>query len=734
MAVNRAEVVEDAFKRHVARLADLPRRPLPLDTTLDKPTAWAAYDAQVTSRILDLVAREIKVTGDSFYTIGSAGHEGNAVLGLVTTPRDLAFLHYRSGAFFCARAASTPGPEGAFDVLLGLVASSDEPIAGGRHKVFGSVPLGVPPQTSTIASQLPKAVGYAMAIDRLAHLEGRTDDRIAIVSFGDASVNHATAQTAFNAAGWATWQNVPVPCLFVCEDNGIGISVRTPKDWTQATLFSRPGLAGFDADGLDLVDAYDRAREAVDWVRTHRRPAILRLRTVRLLGHAGSDVEQTYRDLAEIEAAEALDPLKSSAEILFGAGWATPKELLDHWARERARIGALAKEAIRRPKITTRAEVVAPLFRHDAAVVAASIPVGKPDARSRAFGGQFPEQDARPRHMAVQINRALADILAADDRSMLFGEDVARKGGVYHVTADLMSRFGVGRVFNTLLDETTILGLAIGASMAGWLPIAEIQYLAYLINAVDQLRGEAGSLQYFSNGGFHNGMVVRIAGLAYQKGFGGHFHNDNGISALREVPGILIATPARGDDAAKLLRTLASCARTQGRVTAFLEPIALYMTKDLHRDGDGGMLSAYPPPSESIPVGEVGASGSPSAGALVLASYANGTLMCWRVAERLRADGHAVRVIDLRWLNPLPHEGLRLESDGATAVLVVDECRASSGVADSLIAQLVLDRPSLRVGRVVAPDTYIPLGAAANLVLVQEDEIETAARGLLGAQ
>src|SRR6185503_5332148 len=129
------------------------------------------------------------------------------------------------------------------------------------------------------------------------------------------------------------------------------------------------------------------------------------------------------------------------------------------------------------------------------------------------------------------------------------------------------------RVFNTLLDEQSILGLAIGAGQLGLLPVPEIQYLAYLHNAEDQLRGEASSLSFFSQGQFKNPMVVRIAGYAYQKGFGGHFHNDNSIAALRDIPGLIIASPARGDDAAGMLRTCVAAARTSGAVAVFLEPI-----------------------------------------------------------------------------------------------------------------------------------------------------------------
>jgi 2-oxoisovalerate dehydrogenase E1 component len=709
-----------------AGTADL-ERPVREGTALTARRALALFDAQVESRILDLLARELKVDNQSFYTIGSAGHEGNVVLADHTTAEDLAFLHYRSGAFFCARAAATPGPAGPFDVLLGVVASADEPIAGGRHKVFGSVPLGIPPQTSTIASHLPKAVGYAVALERRARLEGRREQRIALCTFGDASANHATAQAAFNTASWVAYQNLPAPILFICEDNGIGISVHTPDGWIARQFAHRPDLAYFAGDGLELVDAWEAARAAITYVRGRRRPAFLHLRTVRLLGHAGSDVEQLYRTPQEIAATEALDPLLATARLLLDGGWVSGEQLLARYRDHRARLGALAREAVRRPKLVTREAVVAPLYR--------DLPPGETAAASEedrraAFGGTLPEDEERPRHLAVQINRALLDVLIANPSALLFGEDVARKGGVYHVTADLLKKVGPGRVFNTLLDETSILGMAIGAGHAGLLPIPEIQYLAYLMNAIDQLRGEAGSMQFFSNGQFANPMVLRIAGLAYQKGFGGHFHNDNGIAAVREVPGLLLAVPARPGDAPQLLRTLVEAARTAGRVGVFLEPIALYMTKDLYEDGDGLWQEPYPAPDRRIELGEVGVYGRADA-ELCIATYANGLWMSLRVARRLEARGHRVKVLDLRWLQPLPLDAIVAHATDAGRLLVVDECRASSGIADTVLAEVAVRAGGIALSKVVADDCYIPLGDAANLVLVQEPDIEAASLALL---
>ena len=291
-------------------------------------------------------------------------------------------------------------------------------------------------------------------------------------------------------------------------------------------------------------------------------------------------------------------------------------------------------------------------------------------------------------------------------------------------------------MIDTQLDETTILGLAQGAGLAGLLPIPEIQYLAYVHNAVDQLRGEASSLQFFSDGQFSNPMVVRIAGLAYQKGFGGHFHNDNSIGGLRDIPGLVLAAPARGDDAVKMLRGCVALARECGRVVAFLEPIALYHERDLHMPGDGGWLTDYPTPGEAILPGEVGMYPPEDGGGddeILVVSYANGLRMSLQARARLRTEGvdARLRVLDLRWLNPLPFDAVRAAAADAAAVLVVDECRETGGgIADAVVANLAeagYDRP---IRSVRARDCFVPLGPAADHVLVQVDDIVGAVRRL----
>ncbi|MEC8278270.1 MAG: thiamine pyrophosphate-dependent enzyme, partial [Myxococcota bacterium] len=555
------------------------------------------------------------------------------------------------------RSKQHPHVHGLFDVLLGLVASADEPIAGGRHKVFGSLPLNIPPQTSTIASHLPKAVGAAFSISRQKRLNispSIPNDSIVVCSFGDASSNHATACAAFNAAALAEYQNLPLPILFVCEDNGIGISTRTPKNWLNHRFSSHPSIKYFNANGLDVIDALDSAEQAVSFVRRYRKPAILHINVIRLLGHAGSDVEQLYRNIEEIERLESQDPLIATASLLINSGLLRVSQIQELYRETRERIVRLGQEAIARPKIQTAIEVIAPLNPIDSEQIAHKV-LDIDSASRKSFWKKLPEEE-RPRHMAMLLNRALTDIMLQYPKAIIFGEDVAKKGGVYHVTADLYKRFGTGRVFNTPLDETTILGLAIGSGQLGMLPIPEIQYLAYIHNALDQIRGEACSQQFFSQGQFSNPMVIRIASLAYQKGFGGHFHNDNSIAALRDIPGLIIACPSNGQDAVGMMRTSVAAAHVNHSVVAFLEPIALYMTKDLHEDKDGLWSFQYPPPDHHVPIGS--ARLWTEGDDLTIISYANGLWMSLRVAERLKSEGITCNILDLRWLNPLPEQDI----------------------------------------------------------------------------
>ncbi|MFC9658877.1 thiamine pyrophosphate-dependent enzyme [Nocardia sp. NPDC127606] len=692
--------------------------------SIDAAFGVELFESQAASRHLDLAARRLGAARQGFYSIGSSGHEGNAAVAAALRVDDPALLHYRSAAFFVQRGKQIPGLDPIRDVLLGVVAAAADPISGGRHKVIGSAAASIIPQTSTIASHLPRAVGLAFALDRAAK-QGIScpwpADAVVVCSFGDASANHSTAVGAVNAALHAAHQGVPMPLVFVCEDNGLGISVPTAPDWIERAYGPRPGLTYLAADGCDLPDVLGAAEDAVNLARTWRVPVFLHLRTVRLGGHAGSDVESAYRGPADIAADLARDPLLGTARYLIAAGAADAGDLLERYEWIGARVRATADEVVHEARLDSAAAVIAPLApTHPAAI--------REDVTRRGPSTPSPQAPDSRMTLAQAINHTLGEILTRDPDVLVFGEDVGRKGGVYGVTKGLRKRFGARRVFDTLLDEQSILGTALGTGLAGFIPIPEVQYLAYVHNAADQIRGEAATLPFFSNGQYRNPMVVRIAGLAYQKGFGGHFHNDNSLAALRDIPGVVVAVPARADDAAAMLRTCVSAARVDGRVCVFVEPIALYHTKDLH-PGDQAWLAS--PITDHIAIGTARIYGDGTD--LTIVTFGNGVPMSLRTANRLAAQGIHTRVLDLRWLNPLPTADLLHHAEATGRVLVADETRRSGGISESVFAALIDAGYRGALARVTSADSFIPLGPAADTVLLGESAIEAAARRIVSS-
>jgi 2-oxoisovalerate dehydrogenase E1 component len=406
--MDRTEIVHNNFERLVAA-NDLPsgRAPTP---GLTDAEAVSLYRAQCLSRALDRASRSMQKAGQGFYTIGSSGHEGMAAVAHALSPTDMAFLHYRDAAFQIARASQVPGQSIAWDMLLSFAAMREDPISGGRHKVLGSKALYIPPQTSTIASHLPKAVGVAHSIGLARrHPPEHSQlpcDAIVVCSFGDASANHSTAQGAMNTAGWMAYQRFPLPLLFVCEDNGIGISTKTPHGWIAASFSARPGLRYYTADGLDFYHAYAVTSEAVRRVRRHRQPAFLHLRTVRLHGHAGADLPTSYMSSSEIEADEAHDPLLHSVRLLRDSGALAPGAALAIYRDTCERIGRIVNEVVRRPRLETAEDVMASIIP-PARVHMATKPLDK-QLRENCFKKDF-QAMAKPQPMSRLINWALTE-------------------------------------------------------------------------------------------------------------------------------------------------------------------------------------------------------------------------------------------------------------------------------------------------------------------------------------
>ncbi|WP_372613997.1 thiamine pyrophosphate-dependent enzyme [Halomonas sp.] len=688
---------------------------------LTAPALVELFESQVLSRQLDLHARRLQARGEAFYTIGSSGHEGNAAIAAAFRVTDPAFLHYRDAAFLLQRSKQLPGQTSTYDMLLSFVASSADPVSGGRHKVLGSKALNVPPQTSTIASHPPKAVGAAHSLGLWRRLRGSGEwpaDSVVLCSFGDASFNHSTTQGALNAAAWAAYQGAPMPLVMVCEDNGIGISMPTPAGWIEQSMRGRPGFHYISCDGLDLLDTYRAAREAERLARRLKQPVFLHMHCVRLMGHAGSDAQQAYLSAKQIKAAEACDPLLYSAGLLLRHGVLDAEAIQALYHHIGERVARVAEAAIRQPKLES-AE----------AVMASIVPPSRPSRRRSVKS----DVDETPATMARLLSQTLYRLMAEYPHLVMAGEDIGRKGGVYGVTQRLQAKYGAYRIIDTLLDEQSILGLGIGLAQNGFVPIVEIQFLAYLHNAEDQLRGEAATLSFFSQGQYTNPMVIRIAGLGYQKGFGGHFHNDNALAVLRDIPGLLVACPSNAADAVGLLQEAVRLADEEQRIVVMLEPIALYHCRDLIEEGDQRWSFADPGPEHRLPVGALGQWGEGRD--LAIVTYGNGAYLAHQARERLEAQGIRLRIIDLRWLTALDHDEIHRRVADCTQVLCVDECRRSGSPSEEIITGLV-ERgvESHRLHRLTAEDSFIPLGPAATVTLPSVAAIVKRAEGLVPRQ
>jgi 2-oxoisovalerate dehydrogenase E1 component len=693
---------------------------------------WRLFRAQAVSRHLDLAQRWLQARGEGFYTIGSAGHESNAAVALATRPSDPALLHYRSGGFYAARAAQVEGSSPIDDVLQGSTAATDDVISGGRHKVFGNPALSIIPQTSTIGSHAPRAFGLAFTLGHTPELVSAfPDDAVVVCSVGDASINHSTTVGALNAASYCAHRGVHVPLLLVCEDNGIGISTQSPAGWVERRLTNLPAFDYYQVEGDDPVALLSTCRLAAEGVRSRRAPAVLHLKTVRFMGHAGSDAEIAYRSRRDILADYDRDPLLATGRALVERGAATTHELLERYEEARTSVMDRARAMVGRVKrLASADEVMRPLTERRVARVSE---LAATAGNHVALTTPSVSGSSRPLTLAQAIGSTLHEALEAWPQAQVFGEDVARKGGVYGVTRGLRKTFGPKRVFDTLLDEQTIIGTALGAALAGLVPIPEIQYLAYLHNAEDQLRGEAASLRFFSAGQYENGMVLRVAGLAYQKGFGGHFHNDNSLAVLRDVPGLVCAIPSSARSAPGLLRECLALAIGEGRVCVYVEPIALYHERDLYEDSDELLLAPFPRAgardTDVCSLGQVSA--IESGRDVLLLTFGNGVRMSRRAARTLAREGISCGVVDLQWVAPLPVDSMLAVADRYPSVLVVDETRDSGGVGEGIISALVRGGYSGHLDRVCSRDSYVPLGPAADHVLLSETDVIDSAISLV---
>ncbi len=668
------------------------------------------------SRAIDDREINLQKRSEVFFQISGAGHEA-LLLGLARHLRpayDWFFPYYRDLALVLGLGV-TP-----YEVLLQALGSAEDPASGGRQMPahWGSARLNIVTQSSPTGSQCLPAVGCAEAaryVSRRPDLPGCTarGDELTYVSLGEGACSEGEFWESLNTAC-----TLHLPVLYVVADNGYAISVPTADQAPAPVSDLVRGFAGLEVHRLDGTDYWAVRRQAapaIAHVRAGVGPALLHAEVTRPYSHSSADTQSKYRTADELAREAAHDPLARMAETLVGAGVLTTEEVAGVHAEAKALVADATKaaRAAARPDPATVTDQVVRL----PAVVE---PPPPPD-------------DGGPVAFGDAVNRALHELMAADERIRVFGEDVADareallaelegKGGVFGTTHGLQREFGQARCYNTPLAEANIVGRAVGQALRGLRPAPEIQFFDYIWPATQQIKSEAATIRWRSNGAFTCPMVLRVPIGGYLTG-GSIWHSQCGESIFAHVPGLVVAFPSRARDAVGLLRT------------AFLAEDPVLFCEHKHLLRQPYAADPYPPDDYVVPFGK-GAVRRPGHH-LTVVTWGATVQRSLEAADAIAAGGEGpeVEIIDLRTISPWDHDLVGESVRRTGRALVVHEDVRSGGwgsevaawIADELFSDL--DAP---VRRVAAQDCHVPYEPTLErAVLPQVDDIEAAARELL---
>lgn len=668
-----------------------------------------------TSRYLD--DREIALQKQSrvFFQIAGAGHE-SLLLGLARYLRpayDWFFPYYRDRALLLGLGVT---PE---EILLQAVGSAADPASGGRQMPchWGHRPLHVVSQSSPTGSQCLPAVGCAEASRYISRrsMPGceAHGDELTYVSLGEGATSEGEFWESLNTAC-----TLHLPLLYVVADNGYAISVpsdeQSPAPVSELVRGFR-GLQVHPLDGTDYFAVRAAAPEIVAAVRAGVGPALIHARVTRPYSHSAADTQSKYRSAAELAEEAANDPITRLETALLSGGVLSESELSALRDAAREEVMAAARRALASPRPD-------PVTVTDNVVALPVIPAGDEDADDKtgevvAFG--------------EAIKRTLAERMAADERIRVFGEDVADarevvladvegKGGVFGTTHGLQRRFGLARCYNTPLAEANIVGRAVGQAVRGLRPAPEVQFFDYIWPAMQQIKSEAATMRWRSNGAWTCPMVLRVPIGGYLTG-GAIWHSQSGESIFTHVPGLIVVMPSRAADAAGLLRTAFACE----------DPVLFLEHKHLLRQPY--TRDPFPSPGYRIPLGKgrVVVDGDD----LAIVTWGATVEKSRQAAAALADDGVSVRVIDLRTLAPWDREMVADAVADTSRLVVVHEDVMTSGFGAEVAAWAGehcfsdLDAP---VRRVAAADTHVAYEPGLEkAILPQVDDILAAARATL---
>ncbi len=668
------------------------------------------------SRELD--DREIALQKQShvFFQISGAGHEA-VLVGIARSLRpgyDWFFPYYRDQALMLALGVSP------YDILLQAVGSADDPASGGRQMPahWGYPDLNVVTQTSATGSQCIPAVGCAEAARYLARRPGLPGtrahgDEVTYVSLGEGATSQGEFWESLNTAC-----TLHLPLVYLVADNGFAISVPASDQAPAPVSDLVRGFPGLDVrriDGTDYFGVREQAADVVAHVRAGVGPALVHADVTRPYSHSGADTQSKYRLAEELAEEVQRGPIVRMERELLRAGILDPAGIDEVHARARATVAEAATRALgaRRPD---------PAGVTDHVVAIPHLPY-RPDPPPHDDG-----DDSELTMLGEAISRCLHEIMEDDERVRVFGEDVADareallanlegKGGVFGTTRGLQRRFGVARCYNTPLAEANIVGRAVGQALRGLRPCPEIQFFDYIWTAMQQIKTEAATVRWRSNGRFNCPVVLRAPIGGFLQG-GSIWHSQCGESIFTHVPGLLVAFPSRARDAVGLLRAAFS----------HEDPVLFLEHKHLLRQPYA--RDPYPAEGWLLPFGR-GEIRHPGTDVTVVAW---GAMVEKSLAAATTPGAPSTEVIDLRTLAPWDSELVAESVARTNRLLIVHEDIVTSGFGAEIAAWIAeelfteLDAPIRRVG---ALDTHVPYSPTLeDAVLPQTDDITAALHDL----
>ena len=664
----------------------------------DKDKLFYVLKTMLIARNVDSKAMNLLRQGKTFFHIAGAGHEAvQLAIGLSLDPKkDWLFPYYRDLATVLTAGVT---PE---EVFLGTFGKAADPASGGRQLPvhWGSSRINIPSQSSPTGTQFLQAVGTALASVK------RGERNISYVSSGEGTTSQGEFHEAVN---WASREKLPV--LFVIQNNKYAISVHVSNQTGGKDSSIAEMMEGFHnlhrvrIDGTDFFQSYEKIQEAIEYIKSGKGPALIEADVVRLESHSSSDDQKKYRDKKELEEDLKNDPIEKFAQILIQKGLLNQKEYDELKKTVNDEVSEASDKAINSADPHT-GEAEKYVFDESGFKETLNYESSSPS------GNKIVMVDA--------INHALHEEMEKNSEMFIFGEDIEDgKGGVFTATKGLSTRFTKKRVFNSPLAEASIMGVAVGMSLAGMKPVVEIQFGDYIWPAFQQMKNEMAPMRYRSNNAWSAPVVTRVAVGGYIHG--GLCHSQNIEAFFSHIPGIFIAYPSNAADAKGLLKT--AC--------RIKDPVLFLEHKGLYRQS----FAITPEPDDNylLPFGK----------AKVVKEGTDITVVSWGVslwdsviaAKKLEAEDYSVEVIDLRSIVPLDEETIYDSVKKTNKVIIIHEDTLFGGFGAEIAARIAdncfqqLDAP---VKRIAAKDAHIPYAPILeNEVLPSRDEIYKGIKDLL---